>query len=65
MDGALRGEFESNGSSSSSGGGGGSSNGRFRTLCHGDAKSANFMFSADGRAAAAYDFQVGCFGWMG
>jgi aminoglycoside/choline kinase family phosphotransferase len=28
-----------------------------RTLLHGDAKSANFMFSADCSACAAYDFQ--------
>lgn len=28
-----------------------------RTLLHGDAKSANFMFSSDCSACAAYDFQ--------
>jgi aminoglycoside/choline kinase family phosphotransferase len=28
-----------------------------RTLLHGDAKSANFMFTADCSACAAYDFQ--------
>lgn len=30
---------------------------RFRTLVHGDAKLANFLFSADGHRAAAVDFQ--------
>ncbi|KAJ3090343.1 hypothetical protein HK102_004034 [Quaeritorhiza haematococci] len=30
---------------------------RFRTLVHGDAKSANIMFSSDGERAAFYDFQ--------
>jgi len=30
---------------------------RFRTLLHGDAKVANFLFSPDGRSAAAVDFQ--------
>jgi hypothetical protein len=43
-------------------GGGGGGPGRHRTLCHGDAKSANFMFARGPggapAAAAAYDFQV-------
>ncbi|GBF87987.1 hypothetical protein Rsub_00699 [Raphidocelis subcapitata] len=45
------------GGSGGGGRGGGGGGGRFVTLCHGDAKSANFMFSSDGRAAAAYDYQ--------
>lgn len=66
VDAALRGSFGDDGSGGdgSSGGGsgiigaGGGAARRFTTLCHGDAKSANFMFSKDGKAAAAYDFQV-------
>jgi Ser/Thr protein kinase RdoA (MazF antagonist) len=30
---------------------------RHRTLCHGDFKSANFVFTRDGDGCAAYDFQ--------
>lgn len=76
IDAALRGEFgggdtddgDGGDSGSCSGGRTGGSGGRkpgrrrFRTLCHGDFKSANVMFSADGRAAAAYDFQYVGFG---
>jgi Ser/Thr protein kinase RdoA (MazF antagonist) len=31
--------------------------GKFRTLCHGDFKSANIVHTADGTKCAAYDFQ--------
>jgi hypothetical protein len=64
VDAALRGEFgSSNSNRSGSSGDEQQQQGRqgrpppFTTLCHGDAKAANFLFSADGRRVAAYDFQ--------
>jgi aminoglycoside phosphotransferase (APT) family kinase protein len=38
-------------------GGACAASGRFQTLVHGDFKSENILLSADGSAAAAYDFQ--------
>ena len=48
IDHAIRGMKNSNSSSSS---------GKYRTLVHGDFKSANLMFTADCSECAAYDFQ--------